>query len=163
MRKILSVFLIVMAAWLMTLSALGQPTNNYDVSGLNGVSLESHEGFVKWGIMVLTPLIVYVMGRSNKLPRKLLALSAPVIGFLVGWGLDKVTAGLHVDLGNAALSGGAGVALREIWNNFVTKKKKPLEESKTNAKPSDGAVAVALIAQTAPASDGSPADKSPVV
>jgi hypothetical protein len=149
MRKTVSTLLLIIAALLMTLSAFGQPTNNYDVSQVNTVTLDNHEGFVKWGILVLTPVIVYILGRWKSVPRKLLALSAPAIGFVVGWGLDKVTTGLNIDLGNAALSGGAGVALREIWNNFFTKKKKPLEESKTNAKPVDGAVAVAP-GQTAP-------------
>lgn len=135
MRKIL----FAMAA---TLSAFGQVTNNYDVSQVNTVSLDNREGFVKWGILVITPVIVWIMGKSKRMPRKLLALSAPVIGFLVGWGLDKATLGISIDLGSAGLAGGAGVALREIWNNFFTKKVKPLEESKTKAKPADGAVAV---------------------
>ncbi len=103
--------------------------------------------FWKWGISFATPLVVWLFGRIPALPRPVLPFLTPFIGIVFGLGLRKLGQ-LNlgwVDMGQAGL---VAVALREGFNQAITKQLKPLEDSKTNTKPVDGAIAVAETTNT---------------
>jgi hypothetical protein len=97
--------------------------------------------FWTWAISIVTPLIVYGFGKIPQLPRPVLPILTPVIGVALGLIMRKLVA-LNLSWVDMAQAGAVAVFIRESVNQLVTKQMKPLEDSKTNAKPVDGAVAV---------------------
>lgn len=101
----------------------------------------SNEALWTWGIGAVTPVIVWLFGKIPQLPRPVLPVLTPFIGLAIGWTLKKL-GGLQLEPYQMAAAGSLGVFIRECTNQLVTKQFRPLEESKTAAKPIDKAVAV---------------------
>lgn len=99
------------------------------------------EEFWVWAISLVTPAIVWLFGKIPQLPRPILPMLTPAIGIALGLGLRQL-ANLHLNWVDMAQAGTVAVFIRETVNQLVTKQMKPLEESKTNTKPVDGAVTV---------------------
>lgn len=99
------------------------------------------EAYWKWAIAIVTPLIVWGVSKIPNVPRPVLPTLAPILGFGLGFALQKLTEAnfTWVDTTQAGL---AATGIREIFNQWVTKQMKPLEASKTDAVPIDRAVAV---------------------
>lgn len=103
---------------------------------------DSKTEFWKWAISITTPLVIWLFGKIPQLPRPVLPFLTPFVGIALGFGLQKLGQ-LNmgwVDMGQAGM---VAVAIREGFNQAITKQLRPLEDSKTNTKPVDGAVAVA--------------------
>lgn len=92
-------------------------------------------------IMIITPVIVLGISKIPKLPRPVLPIIAPILGVILGQ-LLKLGDQANLPWWDSAAAGGLAVWLRETVNQTITKQFKPLEESKTDAKPVDNAVAV---------------------
>lgn len=101
----------------------------------------SKEDMWKWGIGIITPVIIWAFSKIPNIPRPLLPVLTPFVGLLLGVVL-KYLASLHLNWMDMAQAGALGVFIRETVNQLVTKQLTPLEASKTAAKPVDGAIAV---------------------
>jgi hypothetical protein len=144
--------LLVFAALLH--AALGQETNVttngtliVDTGGatpLDPVTPElpkDLEGLWLLAIMVISPLLIAALGKIPALPRPVLTIIGPALGLGLGILLDKMNA-LNLAWWHVAGAASMATTIREIFNQWVTKRLKPLELSKTRARPIDHAVAV---------------------
>ena len=111
------------------------------IDPVNGPLPMSKDQFWAWGIAAVTPVITWLFGKIPQLPRPVLPVLTPFIGMVLGFILKKAEAA-HLSWYSAAAAGSMAVFIRESVNQLVTKQLKPREESKTEAKPVDGAVAV---------------------
>lgn len=102
---------------------------------------KTQEELWQWGLTVATVVVTWALGKVPQLPRPVLPLITPVLGILLGVGLNALTRAnfAWVDL---AQVGALAVFIRESVNQVVTKQMMPLEESKTNTKPVDKAITV---------------------
>jgi hypothetical protein len=103
------------------------------------------QDFWKWGISCVTPVIVWLFGKIPKLPRPVLPILTPFVGVILGLIL-RWLAGLNLGWVDMAQAGMVAVFIRESINQLITKKILPLEDSKTDTKPVDGAIAVKGVA-----------------
>jgi hypothetical protein len=99
------------------------------------------EEFWFYGIALITPLVVFGFGKIPQLPRPVLPMLGPLVGIILGFVLEKAGA-MNIPWWHGGLAGAFATTLREMVNQLVTKQLKPLELSKTRAKPVDHAVAV---------------------
>lgn len=116
-------------------------TNVTDVDAPPAIVPPTQEGFWKGGIGLVTMVIVWAVSKIPNVPRPMLPLVSPFIGMALNYGLTFMSS-LNLPWWEAGMAGGLGVTIREIFNQWVTKQMKPLEASKTDAKPVDHAVAV---------------------
>lgn len=86
------------------------------------------------GISLLTPVIVYGLGKIPNIPRPLLPTLAPFVGVGLG-ALISWLSTLHLSWFSTASAGAAAVAVREVINQWVTKQMKGEEGSKTDSTP----------------------------
>jgi hypothetical protein len=93
-------------------------------------------------VSVITTLLTAAVGKIQKLPRPVLPILSPALGFLIGVGISWAEGLPWWTPGLTAIAGAAGVGWREIINQNLTKRLKPLELSKTKARPIDSAVAL---------------------
>lgn len=139
--------LITFALFLGAALAAPELGTNGVASGTNQISLfdpneaPSKEGLWKIAIGLLTTFVVWAVSKIPNIPRPFLPAVSPLIGIGVGYGLTFMST-LNLPWWDAGMAGGLGVTIREIFNQWVTKRLQPLEESKTKAKPIDHAVAV---------------------
>lgn len=101
----------------------------------------TRDQFWAYAIAAITPVITWAFGKIPQLPRPVLPVLTPFIGMLLGFILKKADAA-NLHWYSAAGAGTIAVFLREVTNQLVTKQLKPREDSKTAAKPVDGAVVV---------------------
>lgn len=148
MKKLLLVvgfvYFIHSVAWV----SYGAPTNSPPstnaapgIDTISGAFPATKEQFWTYGIAAITPVIVWAFGKIPMLPRPILPVLTPFVGMLLGFILQKLNAA-HLHWYSAAGAGTIAVFLREATNQLVTKQLKPREDSKTAAKPIDGAVVV---------------------
>lgn len=145
--KIRNLVWLAVISWLVVgWAAIAQTTNlsgtnalppGFDPATANFPSTKTE--FWTWGISIITPVIVWGFGKIPKLPRPVLPILTPIIGVLLGLALRKLGA-LNVSWVDMAQAGAVAVFIRESVNQLVTKQLKPGEDSKTDAKPVDGAV-----------------------
>lgn len=144
MRKSSKFTWLAVFAWLAVgWAAFAQATNTppaFDPGTANLPS--SKEQFWTWGISLVTPVIIWLVGKIEKLPRPVLPLLTPVVGIALGLAL-KHLANLNLGWMDMAQAGTVAVFIREAVNQVITKQLKPGEASKTDAKPVDGAVVTA--------------------
>lgn len=147
MKKFIYLLLASVACLLLLPSVFAQVTNAAPAFDPATAPLPSGKTeFWTWAISIITPLIVYGFGKIPQLPRPILPILTPVIGVLLGLIMKKLGA-LNLSWVDMAQAGAVAVFIRESVNQLITKQMKPLEDSKTNAKPVDGAVAVTLSSQ----------------
>lgn len=88
---------------------------------MDGVNLDLAQSLVIAIVPVLTPIVISLLKRFvEQIPTQFLPILAPVIGMIItgiaeGFGIDSATTG--------AVLGSAGVGVREIVNQNVTKTK----------------------------------------
>lgn len=88
---------------------------------MDGVNLDLAQSLVIAIVPVLTPIVISLLKRFvEQIPTQFLPILAPVIGMVItgiaeGFGIDSATTG--------AVLGSAGVGVREIVNQNVTKTK----------------------------------------
>jgi hypothetical protein len=88
---------------------------------MEDIDLSLAQGLVVAIVPVLTPIVISLLKRFvEQIPAQYLPILAPVIGMLItgiaeGFGIDSATTG--------AILGSAGVGVREIVNQNVTKTK----------------------------------------
>jgi len=136
-----------LGCWLfvaMMAIAMAQGTNFavpslVDTTGPTGIPQSTDQLFALL-IPIVTTGIVFLFGKIPQLPRPFLPVLTPFVGILVGLVMNSLTS-LHLGPAQMAFAGTVAVFLRETTNQLVTKQLKPLEESKTDTKPVDGAVA----------------------
>lgn len=116
--------------------------------------------FWQWGIAIVTPVIVWGISKIPSVPRPVLPTLAPLLGVALGAALNKL-AELNLSWVDMTQAGAAAVAIREIFNQWVTKQMRPAEASKTHARPIDNAVAVKP-GERAP-NDPVPGERQPTV
>lgn len=86
--------------------------------------LQSKAQIWSYGIAATTPLIIHgVRWLVPKVPTWLLPTLAPFVGVVVGLGLNAVGAA-HLSWVDSAQLGALGVFVREITNQYVTKRLK---------------------------------------
>jgi hypothetical protein len=93
-------------------------------------------------VSVITTLLTGAAGKIPSLPRPVLPILAPLLGLLMGIGLKYAQGLPWWTPGLTLIAGAAGVGWREIVNQNITKRNRPLELSKTKARPIDHAVAL---------------------
>lgn len=140
--------------WLIVffcVSAASGATNEVDLS--SAPLPMTKEDYWRFAIAAISPVIVWLCSKIPALPRPALPIIAPVVGVGLG-ALLRWVGGLHLAWWDAGLAGAAAVGVREIINQAITKQISPLEGSKTDAAPVDGAVAVtpaqAILGTSAP-------------
>ena len=133
-------------AWLaIGWTVLAQTTNLVTTNGVAGFDPgtanfpSTKTEFWTWGISIITPVIVWLFGKIPQLPRPVLPLLTPIIGVLLGLILKKLGA-LNLQWIDMAQAGAVAVFIRESVNQLVTKQLNRGEQSKTDAKPVDGAI-----------------------
>lgn len=131
--------IVLLAVWLIGCATVGATpeTNRIAV-------IQSNEQFHTWALGCGTTFCVYMLGRIPWMPRPALPLMAPLIGYILGSSAAYI-GGLSCPWTNFIEAGALAVFIRETWTNLVTKRFKKRECSKTNAEPSDGAVAVSQV------------------
>jgi|DEB0MinimDraft_6_1074348.scaffolds.fasta_scaffold137321_2 hypothetical protein len=88
---------------------------------MDGVNLDLAQSLVIAIVPVLTPIVISLLKRFvEQIPTQFLPILAPVIGMVItgiaeGFGIDSAATG--------AVLGSAGVGIREIVNQNITKTK----------------------------------------
>jgi hypothetical protein len=147
---------VMITAWVSGMQTLvGAPPSTVAVTNtlpaidtVSGALPATKDQYWAWAIAAVTPVITWAFGKIPMLPRPVLPVLTPFIGMFLGFILQKLDAA-HLHWYSAAGAGTIAVFLRETTNQLVTKQLKPREESKTAAKPVDGAVAVHAATATA--------------
>lgn len=103
--------------------------------------ISGREDIWKAVIAIVTPGIVYLIGKIPPLPRWVLPSITPLVGLGLGLIL-KYLGAANLAWVDMAQAGALAVFVREVINQTITKQVKPLEESKTEAKPVDDAITV---------------------
>lgn len=132
----LAVFAWLAIGW----AAFAQTTNTAPAFDPGTANLPgTKEEFWTWGISLVTPVIIWLVGKIDKVPRPILPLLTPLVGIVLGLALKHLAA-LKLGWVDMAQAGTVAVFIRESVNQVITKQLKPGEASKTEAKPVDGAV-----------------------
>ncbi len=126
---------------MVVLPAFGQSTNDPAFDPSTATLPKSKGEYWTWAISLVTPLIVFGLGKIPQLPRPLLPIFTPFIGMGLGWALSHIES-LHLTWWDSAQAGALAVFIRESVNQVITKQLKPGEASKTETKSVDKTVTV---------------------
>lgn len=69
-------------------------------------------------VMFVSPVVVWLLAKLNP-PTKILPAITPLVGLLIGWGMNKL--GAQMSPGDMAQAGAVAVCIREVTNQWVTK------------------------------------------
>lgn len=129
-----------MVCYVIPFAILGQAATNNPLAPFDpvvGSFPNTKAEFWKWGISVITPCIVFFLGKVPALPRPVLPVITPLLGIALGLILRKLGQ-LNLGWVDMAQAGAVAVFLRESVNQLVTKQLKSPANSETSAKPVAG-------------------------